>query len=164
MNGKDRDRVIRGDIIIDAAVDAVWDAWTTEAGVASFFAPAANIDLRVNGAYEIFFDPEAKPGERGADGVRILALEPKKMLSFTWNAPLHMPNVRKQWTHVVVRLQEAGPNRTRVTLTHDGWGEGGEWDQAFEYFKRAWNQAVLPRLQYRFSTGPVDWEHPPHLA
>jgi hypothetical protein len=40
---------------------------------------------------------------------------------------------------------------------------GGEWDQAYEYFQRAWNRVVLPRLKYRFAVGPIDWQHPPDL-
>jgi uncharacterized protein YndB with AHSA1/START domain len=157
-------RAIRGEVLLDAGIEAVWDAWTTPEGVTSFFSPACNIDLRVNGLYEILFDPDAEPGHRGAEGVRILAIQPKKMLAFTWNAPPHLPEARKQWTHVVIRFYELGADRTRVTLFHDGWGEGGEWDQAFDYFTRAWLKAVLPRLEYRFSTGPVDWENPPKLA
>jgi uncharacterized protein YndB with AHSA1/START domain len=158
MDGQGRDRVIEDEVVVDAGLDAAWDAWTTREGIESFFAPACNVELRVDGPYEIFFDPSAQPGSRGADGVRILAFEPKRMLSFTWNAPPHLPNVRKQWTHVVIRFEEAGAGRTRVSLVHDGWGEGDEWDKAFEYFTRAWKKMVLPRLKHRFSVGPVDWE------
>ena len=53
--------------------------------------------------------------------------------------------------------------RKNHSLTHDGWGEGDEWDKAFEYFTEAWIDVVLPRLEYRFRVGPVDWDNPPHL-
>lgn len=161
MVAENLNRVIRGEVVVEADLDAVWDAWTTEDGIASFFAPACNIDLRVGGRYEILFDPAAEPGNRGAEGVVILALQPRRMLAFTWNAPPHMAEIRKQWTHVTVRFQPVGDERTKITLFHDGWGEGPEWDEAFEYFNRAWNDVVLPRLEYRFSVGPVDWNAPP---
>jgi uncharacterized protein YndB with AHSA1/START domain len=149
---------------VPADLEAVWEAWTTEEGIRSFFAPDACVELKVNGAYEMYFDPGAEPGSRGAEGVRILALHPGKMLAFTWNAPPHLPEVQGQWTHVIVRLRRLEADRTEVTLHHDGWGTGGQWDRAFEYFQRAWGQVVLPRLQYRFSIGPVDWDHPPDLT
>ncbi len=158
MSTQNLERVVQHQVIVQASVDAVWEAWTTEQGVKTFFAPACNIDLRANGLYEIFFDPDAEPGKRGADEMRILALQPKNMLSFTWNAPLHLPNVRWQLTHVVIRLRELEAGQTLVTLTHDGWGEGEEWDAALAYFVRAWGDVVLPRLQHRFSVGPVDWD------
>jgi len=103
------------------------------------------------------------PGQQGSEGTTLLAIQPKVMLSFTWNAPPHLPNVRKQLTHVVIRFREVSPGRTQVALTHDGWGEGDEWNQAYDYFTRAWNDVVLPRLAYRFSDGPVDWSDPPHF-
>jgi uncharacterized protein YndB with AHSA1/START domain len=91
--------------------------------------------------------------------MRILAIQPGKMLSFTWNAPPTLPTVRGQRTHVVVHLYPTGDRQTHVTLTHDGFGEGDEWDQAYAYFLRAWPRVVLPRLVYRFTHGPLDWDH-----
>jgi uncharacterized protein YndB with AHSA1/START domain len=161
MDAKDPHRAIRAEAVVEAGVEEVWNAWTTEGGIKSFFAPDCHIEMKVDGLYEIFFDPGAEPGQRGADEMRILAIQPKTMLAFTWNAPLHLPEIRKQRTHVVLRFQEVAQGRTKMTLFHDGWGQGGEWDEAFEYFTRAWKEMVLPRLQYRFSVGPVDWEDPP---
>jgi hypothetical protein len=51
-----------------------------------------------------------------------------------------------------------------VTLTHSGCGDGGESDEAFEYFVRAWKDVALPRLAYRFSAGPIDWSNPPKFT
>jgi uncharacterized protein YndB with AHSA1/START domain len=157
MTDTSPERAISGEVVVDAPIEDVWAAWTTEQGIKSFFAPACNVELRPDGPYEIFFIPDAEPGMRGADDMRVLAFQRPAMLSFTWNAPPSLPNVRGQRTHVVVRLSTAGDRRTRVRLTHDGWGEGGEWDRAFEYFDRAWNDVVLPRLTERFRSGPVDW-------
>ena len=157
------ERALHGEVLIEASLDEVWDAWTTEAGIKSFFAPDCNIDLRPDGLYEIFFNPEAPPGDRGGEGLRVLALQPMKMFSFTWNAPPSLPSVRDQRTHVILRFFQEDENLVRVTLHHDGWGSGGEWDQAFEYFDQAWNMNVLPRLKYRFQHGPVNWQDPPDL-
>ncbi|MFH1688753.1 MAG: SRPBCC domain-containing protein [Candidatus Eisenbacteria bacterium] len=146
-------RTIRGEVIVDAPVAEVWAAWTTRQGIKSFFAPDCNIELRVDGPFEMFFLLDGEPGRRGGEGVRFLAIQPEKMLSFTWNAPPHLPEARGQWTHVVLRFGEAGGGRTRLTLAHDGWGEGGEWDEAFAYFESAWLEIVLPNLVKRFSGG-----------
>ncbi len=157
-------RSIEGETICNASIQDVWDVWTTEKGITSFFAPVANIDLMVDGKYEILFNPNGKPGFRGAEGVRILAIQPQKMLAFTWNAPPHLSEVRKQWTHVVIRFEEISTEKTKVTLHHDGWGTGGQWDEAFDYFTDAWLKIVFPRLKYRFDNGPVDWDNPPDLS
>jgi len=154
-------RVIRKDVSVDAPVKDVWEAWTTEEGVRSFFAPASHIEFHVGGAYEILFDPTAPPGERGAEGTRILALQPPRMVAFTWNAPPNLTSVRAQFTHVQIWIQAEDANRVLVTLIHSGWGAGGQWDEAFAYFEHAWGEVVLPRLAQRFARGPIDWTDPP---
>jgi len=150
------ERAIDKTVEVNASVDDVWDAWTTRAGIVSFFAPDAKIEPRVGGAFEVYIDPEAPPGSRGADDMRFMALQPKRMLSFTWNAPPHLPEARAQRTLVILRLQPVGDKQTRVTLHHVGWGDGGEWDQAYAYFDKAWG-GVLANLKKRFDQGPQDW-------
>lgn len=155
------ERPLAAQVDVPAPLEAVWQAWTTEAGVRTFFAPAARIDLRPGGAYELLFDLDAEAGLQGSEGAVLLAVQPMAMLSFTWNAPAEVPAVRAQRTHVTVRLQALGPRSTRLRLMHDGWGHGGEWDRARDYFARAWRDIVLPRLRYRFEHGPLDWDRLP---
>jgi len=162
-NGQREERAVFAEVEVPSPLDDVWDAWTTEPGARTFFAPACRIDLRPGGAYEMFFDLDAEPGSQGGEGNQVLALEPQAMISFSWNAPPELPTVRAQRTHVCVRFAALGPRRTRVSLRHDGWGEGREWDEAFQYFERAWNRVVLPRLRYRFEHGLIDWDHTPNL-
>jgi len=150
------ERAIVKEVVVAATPQQVWDAWTTRAGITSFFAPDARVEAKVGGAFHVYIDPLAEPGLKGADDMRFMALQPPKMLSFDWNAPPSLPEVRKQRTFVVVRIEPVADARTRVTLTHTGWGDGGEWDKAHAYFDRAWGN-VLANLGKRFETGPVDW-------
>lgn len=150
------ERSIDKQIEVAASLDEVWDAWTTRDGIRSFFAPDANVDPRVGGAFQIYMDPLAEPGLKGADEMRFMALQPKKMISFDWNAPPHLAQVRKQRTFVVVRFEPISAKLTKVTLHHTGWGDGGEWDKAFDYFDRAWPY-VLGNLKKRFDGQPQDW-------
>ena len=151
-------------ISVPASISDIWRAWTTEEGAKTFFAPDCKIELKPGGAYEMYFNLDAPPGEQGGEGMIILAFQSEKMLSFTWNSPPDLLEVRGEMTHVVVYLENKGPDETLVKLDHDGWGEGGEWDQAFDYFTRAWGEIVLPRLKYRFEEGPINWEDPPALG
>jgi uncharacterized protein YndB with AHSA1/START domain len=149
-------RAIEKDVVIDAPLEKVWEAWTTRAGIVSFFAPDAEIEARPGGPFQIYINPLAHIGQKGADYMRFMAIQPMKMLSFDWNAPPSLPQARAQRTFVMLHFEPVGPNQTRVQLTHVGWGEGGEWDQAYTYFDRAW-AAVLANLQKRFVSGPIDW-------
>ncbi len=150
------ERALDRQVEIAASLDQAWEAWTTREGVTSFFAPDAKIEPRVGGAFEVYMDPLARPGMKGADDMRVMAVQPRKMISFDWNAPPHLAEARKQRTFVVVRFEPLADKLTRVTLHHTGWGDGGEWDAAYAYFDRAWG-AVLANLKKRFDSGPQDW-------
>ncbi|NOT01358.1 MAG: SRPBCC domain-containing protein [Phycisphaerales bacterium] len=134
----------------------VWHAWTTNEGVRTFFAPDSNIDLRLEGPYEIFFNPDPKAAVRGAQDCKVLSFLTNEMVSFTWSAPPVFPELRKQRSFVVVQLSDAGPNRTHVRLVHAGFGSSEEWNKVADYFEKAW-PTVLEKLQRRFESGPIDW-------
>jgi uncharacterized protein YndB with AHSA1/START domain len=150
------ERSLDKEVIINASLDQAWQSWTTREGIVGFFAPDAKIEPRVGGAFQIYMDPGGKPGEKGADDMRFLALQAQKMISFDWNAPPHLAEARQQRTFVVVRFAPVDATHTQVSLHHTGWGEGGEWDKTFAYFDRAWGN-VLNNLKLRYETGPKDW-------
>jgi uncharacterized protein YndB with AHSA1/START domain len=150
------ERAIDKEIVVPAGLDAAWAAWTTRDGIISFFAPDAVVDAKVGGAFHIHINPLAEPGMKGADDMRFLAVQPKQMITFDWNAPPHLPEARAQRTVVIVRFASVDDKNTRVTLHHVGWGTGGEWDKAYAYFDRAWGN-VLANMKKRFETGPMDW-------
>ena len=120
-----QERAVSKQVVVAAPVAAVWEAWTTREGIVSFFAPDAEIDARVGGAFHIHFDPFGAPGQKGADEMRFMALQAPTMLSFDWNAPPHLAQARAQRTFVVVRLKALDTASTQVSLTHTGWGDGG---------------------------------------
>lgn len=150
------ERSLDKQVEIAATLDQAWEAWTTREGIVSFFAPDAKIEPRVGGAFQIYIDPLAEPGSKGADDMRFMALQPKRMLSFDWNAPPSLPQARSQRTFVVLRFEPVTDKITRITLHHTGWGDEGEWDKAYAYFDRAWG-GVLGNLKKRFESGPQDW-------
>jgi len=152
-----QERAITEKITVKAGVDEVWKAWTTSEGIKTFFAPDAKVELRVDGPFEIYMNPFAERGMKGADDMRIIGFQEKKMLTFTWNAPPSLPEARKQRSVVIVRFISRGDQLTDVTLHHIGWGEGGEWDKAYDYFNKAWPN-VMKNLKKRFEDGPVDWK------
>jgi uncharacterized protein YndB with AHSA1/START domain len=150
------ERRVLKEVVVKAPVAAVWKAWTTSEGIVSFFAPEAVVEARPDGPFHIHMNPYGAPGLKGADDMRVMGVQENRMLSFSWNAPPHLAEARRQRTFVIVRLEPMGETETRVRLTHTGWGDGGQWDQTHAYFDRAWGN-VLANLQKRFAEGPVDW-------
>ena len=50
---------------------------------------------------------------------------------------------------------------TRLHFLQTGWAQDPDWDQGYAYFREEWLELSLPRLQYRFTHGPIDWNNPP---
>lgn len=141
------EKYISTTIDVNAPVDTVWSRWTTPQGLRKFFVPQANIEFQTLGRLDFFMNPSAPEGQRGAENNRVLAWQPNKMFSFTWNFPPTLPELSQQRTTVIVRFTELAGKKTNVTVTHIGWATGGQWDQAFAYFESAWSAYVLPRLK-----------------
>jgi len=153
-----QERMIHKGVVVAVPAAEAFRAWTTKDGLESFLAPEAVVDPRPDGAFDIHMNPYAEPGLRGADGMRVLGIQEGRMISFTWNAPPSLPEARKQRTAVIVRTEPVDETHTRVSLTHVGWGTGGEWDKAYDYFDKAWDR-VFDLLKKRFDEGkPVDWK------
>jgi len=145
------DKVIKKALHHEASREKMWWYWTTSEGLKSFFCEASHVEITPFGAYEIYFSMDWPEGVRGSEGCKVLSFIPYKMLSFTWNAPLKYDEIRnhayKTW--VVLELDEQ-----MLTLTHLGWPEGQEWDDAYKYFDQAWsyvfdilNKACKPNVE-----------------
>jgi uncharacterized protein YndB with AHSA1/START domain len=149
--------------LVPASASAVWRAWTDPAVITAYFAPQARVELRIGGAYELLFLASAPEGQRGSEGCTILAYEPDRMLSFSWNAPPDFARERDLLTWVVVLLEPQDANATRVTLTHRGFGTDGAWPQVHAYFDRAWG-SVLDHLVAHFSGGSQPFGEKPRAG
>lgn len=142
---------------IPAPRAAVWAAWTTSAGLMTFLAPRARVELRAGGPFEAWFDPSAEPGSRGSEGCEVLAWIDGEMLTFSWSAPPSLGHLRAARAFVVVKLADAdGGKGTTVELVHGGFAAGDGGKRVRAYFANAW-PFVLSNLKKRFTDGPL-WQ------
>lgn len=150
------ERTIVHQITVPLPRARVWELWTSSGGLTAWLVDQAKVELRVGGPYEIYFMKDAPVGSRGSETCRVLSFVPGRMVSFTWNAPPHLPRTRFEHTWVVVELEDAADG-TKVTVTHTGWPASGlknepQWEETFAYFDRAW-QGVLKVLDHYARTG-----------
>ncbi len=138
------DKIIRKSIVLNIDVDSVWSKWTTHEGLLTFFGNDNKIELIPGGAFEIYFLMDNPYGLRGSEGCKVLSYLPKRMLSFSWNAPPQYVDSRdsdyKTW--VVIELLQLSDDDTKVVLTHLGWPQGDEWNNVYEYFDSAWERVL----------------------
>lgn len=132
-------------LVKEASVTAspmeVWAAWASGEGIDSWWGPPrTNIELAVGGPFELLFNSEAAAGTQGSEGCQYLSYVPGEMISFTWNAPPHLP-LRSEHTWVVITFTEAD-EATAVRLVHTGFLDGSDWDEYLAYFDDAWGRVL----------------------
>jgi len=150
------ERAVHKVVTVPAPAEDIWWAWTTDAGLRSWLLDDSRVELAVGGAYEWYFTTDAEPGARGSEGCRVIGFQAPVLLTFTWNAPPHLADARAQRTVVLLRLRPKGPMETRVELSQLGWGDGGQWDEAFDYFDAAWGRVMQRLVAYFDGADPAE--------
>jgi uncharacterized protein YndB with AHSA1/START domain len=143
------DKVLVLEVTVPAPLNAVWEAFSTSAGLSTWLTPGAVVDLKEGGEWTAHF-----PGGSTGGGT-ILSFVPEKELVLSALAPDKFPTVRA--TRTKARFQfEAKGDSTVVRLTQTGWKDGDEWVKAYEYLTVG-NAQLLATLHHRFVNGPIDW-------
>ena len=137
------------EVQVPAKLPAVWEAFSTSAGLSTWLGPGATVDLRSGGDWLVHF-PNGSTG-----GGTIVSFVPQKEVVISALAPERFPTVRAQRTRAVFEFEARG-DATVVRLTQTAWQQGEEWDHAYEYLV-AGNAQLLSMLHRRFLEGPIDW-------
>jgi uncharacterized protein YndB with AHSA1/START domain len=134
--------------IIDAPLDAVWNAFTTNAGQEAWNVAHAEIDLKIGGTMRTHYDAKGKIGDVNTIENVILAFEPKKMLTIKVGKPPEKFPFKEAIKNVwhIIYFEEAGPNRTRLRLVGLGYGADEESKKLRAFFEKG-NAYTLKKLQ-----------------
>jgi uncharacterized protein YndB with AHSA1/START domain len=134
---------------VSATPAQVYAAWTTTSGVQGFFTPAALVETRQGGRYEMYFMKDAPAGKRGSDDCVLVLLDPPRKVAFTWNFPPSIPTLRD--AHTLVTLEfKAASGGTQIDMIQTGFQAGEDWNKGREYFQAAW-KTVLDSLTSHFN-------------
>jgi uncharacterized protein YndB with AHSA1/START domain len=141
-------------LIIEATISAkraaVWEAFSTSAGLSTWLTPGAVVDLRKGGEWTAHF-PGGKTG-----GGTIVSFIPGQEMTMMAMAPERFPTVRAERTTARFQFIADGDS-TVARLTQTGWKTGEEWEKAYDYLAQG-NAQLLDTLRRRFVSGPIDWE------
>jgi uncharacterized protein YndB with AHSA1/START domain len=121
--------------------------FTSNALLQRWLAAVADVEARVGGKYELFWQPDDRENN-STIGCRVTAVAPGQLLAFQWRSPAQFKafaNAADPLTHVVVALVPEGSG-ARVHLIHSGWRSGAAWEEARLWQERAW-RAAFKELQ-----------------
>ena len=123
-----------------------FEMFTVNKYLESWLTNEADVDPKVRGKYELFWDPTNKE-INSTIGCKITGIEKNKFISFNWNGPLKFNsfmNNADPLTHVIIFFSQKDnePNKTIIHLFHTGWRKDVEWGEARNYFENAWKNAL----------------------
>jgi len=137
--------------IVNAPLEAVWNAFTTREGLESWMVAKTEIDLKAGGSWRTSYSKESTLDDDAAIHHMILAYDPGKMFSFrTVKFPKGFPfpnAIRKAWT--VVYFEPMGDRQTKVTVRMLGFTDEDESQRMRTFFKQG-NRETMDNLIKRF--------------
>ncbi len=132
---------------IKTTLESIWHAWTEDKSITQWFPPEANIEPKLGGFFELFFDPH-NHNHQSTIGCVITSFEPKTQIAFTWKGPNQFANIMNDpssLTRVIISFLEK-LDYVLVKLEHMGWNTGKEWEEARTWHEEQW-QIVLNDLK-----------------
>lgn len=120
-----------------------FEMFTVNELVQSWLAPLVDIEPRVGGKYELFWDLNDRE-YNSTVGCKISAIEQDAFLSFEWKGPKQfnrLMNNADPLTHLVILFTPRNHARTDVHLIHSGWRNSKPWEEARVWFEQAWKSA-----------------------
>ena len=115
--------------------------FTTGPGLERWLAPKAEVEPRVGGRYELYWNP-ADPSDNHTRGCVITVLVQDELVAFDWRGPAALAAGMNgdPLTHVAVSFIPIAAS-TRVHLVHSGWPSNPEGQAARAWFEQAWRMA-----------------------
>ncbi|BFH68521.1 hypothetical protein J27TS7_51720 [Paenibacillus dendritiformis] len=144
---------ITEEIRIEAEPELVWAAWTQSARITQWFAPAADIEPRAGGKFELYFNPASKES-MSTIGCKIVRYDEPRSFTFQWKGPdpfADTMNRQELLTLVKVTLEPA-KRGTAVRLEHSGWMDTEAGKQVRQWHVQAWRQ-MLASLKAMLESG-----------
>ena len=143
------DKVIYCSVKLKSDPERAFEMFCVNEHLEKWLTQLAEVEAKVGGKYELFWNPKDKEND-STIGCKILAIQPNKFLSFEWKGAKqfkHFMNNVRPLTNVNVFFIPSG-EETEVHLLHTGWRETAEWEQAREWFEKAWITAFSELEKY----------------
>lgn len=141
------DKIIYEKLVLKCKPNVAFEMFTKNANLEKWLTHIADVEPKAGGKYELFWDPSDKNHE-STIGCKVLAIEKDRFINFEWKGPQQYEdfmNFRRPLTNVTVFFYPI-KDSTEVNIMHTGWGDDEKWEEARQWFVRAW-QMTLSELK-----------------
>ena len=140
------ENIIQLQVEINCDINTAFDMFTQNRLLENWLTVKAEVNANVGGKFELFWVPENREND-STIGCKITGIEKNKFISFDWKGPQQFKsfmNNADPLTHVVIffSYKSSEPDKTIIHLFHTGWRKDPEWQQARDFFEKAWSNAL----------------------
>lgn len=142
-------RIIYHSATIECKLIEAFEFFTSNKHLEKWLTKVADVEPKVGGKYELFWNPEDKQND-STIGCKILAIVDGKLLCFEWKGPKQFKrfvNTVRPLTNVTVFFISDSKG-TEIHLLHTGWRDSPEWEEARQWFDKAWKMALEELRRY----------------
>jgi uncharacterized protein YndB with AHSA1/START domain len=143
------DKVIYRSASLRCDTQKAFEMFTLNKHLEKWLTQKADVEPRIGGKYELFWNPKDREND-STIGCKILAVHLDKFLSFEWKGPKqfkHIMNEVRPLTNVVVFFIPC-QKYTEVHILHTGWRDTPEWEEARQWFDKAWVMSLSELQKY----------------
>lgn len=152
------DLVLIQEVIINAPVDDVWQAYTTSEGWTAWVAPRAEVDLRLGGT--ILTSYEGEIGGAATNRLEIVNYVPRRLLSLKPDYSPNWPDVMKNDGDRLINVVVFETQSDEVTIVKSygiGYKDAPEYDELMGFFIQANESLYANLIQYVENGVRVEW-------
>lgn len=134
--------------VIDASIDVVWKAFSTNEGLKSWAAPLADIDLRIGGKWRANYNSDGVLGDETTIENTILCYDPKRMLSLKatkFPKDFQFAEAAKE-TWSIFYFETLSDAKTKITIVGLGYTDTEQSLKMRSFFKPA-NKYSMDQLK-----------------
>ncbi|WP_165764794.1 SRPBCC family protein [Winogradskyella aurantia] len=141
--------ILKQEIVINASIEKVWNAYTTPEGWKAWVTPIVEMDFKINGTIKSHYDSTATIGDKGTIVNHILNYVPYKLITMqaelNENFPEFMIGEEKN-LYSIVDFDTLSENQTRLTIYGIGYKNEQQWIDLLKFFIRG-NEMSLNKLK-----------------
>ena len=144
------DEGVVSEAIINAPVSEVWRLFTTTAGLESWMAPHADIDLKVGGLMRVNDEASGQLGDDNTIVRQILSFDPERMMSIKAYRSATDTGYLTEGMWWVIYFQPLEPGgMTNVRIVTLGYPDDEKLPKAREFYRKD-SAEMLEQLQVKF--------------
>ena len=149
--------ILKQSFVVNVALDAVWNAYTTKKGWESWATSIADIDFKINGVIKTNYNKEGKIGDDSTITLHIINYIPKRMLTLqaelTKNFPEFMKEDEKDLFNMIL-FEKIAPSKTKIISYGIGYKKNEKYKSLMKFFIQGNEQSYLNLISYLETGNP----------